>query len=211
MIKMEAEAKRLWWEFQKSKGSLSGGQRAEGGRPASKPEASPTSELLSLPKEDVPWFLLEVRKKWLWVTCNFRKEKNSSNSEGRSLTEFTYRPLNLKEMPCTKSNNLKTAGAHCTCMQDHMGGKTRRFGTTHLSFGPCLKARIQRHITLPPEPPCVPRAPRRHSRAPHCTSETWQVWINPCRQTIPWFPLLALQVLPAIQPGKADICLVRVN
>lgn len=75
MIKKEAEEKRLWWEFQKSKGSLSGGQRAKGGRPASKSWVSLTSELLSLPKEDVNWFLLEVRKKWQWVTWNFRKGK----------------------------------------------------------------------------------------------------------------------------------------
>lgn len=208
MIKKEAEEKRLWWEFQKSKGSLSGGQRAKGGRPASKSWVSLTSELLSLPKEDVNWFLLEVRKKWQWVTWNFRKgKKNYSNSEGRSLTEFTYSPLNVNEMPCTKSTSSLQGHIVLACRTTWVA-RRGVLGTLVWALGPVLKAWIQQHIILPPEPPCVPKALRWHSQAPHCTNEAWQVWINLFRQTIPWLSLLALQVLPAIQPGKADICLV---
>ena len=79
---------------------------------------------------------------------------------------------------------------------------------------PALKAWIQRHIALPAE---VPRAPRRwDGTATHHAArstkrwakETWQVRINPCRQTVPSFSLFTLQLLPAVQPGKADIRLV---
>lgn len=207
MMKKEAEAKRLWWKFQKNKGSFSGGQRAKGGRPASKPWASLTSELLSLPKEDVNWFLPEVRKRSQWVTWHFRKEKHSSNSEGRSLTELTFSPLNMNEMPCTKSTSRLQGHIVLACTTTWVA-RWGVLGTAIWALGPVLKAQIQQHITLPPEPPCVLKALRWHSQAPQCTNEAWQVWINPFRQTIPWFSLLALQVLPAIQPRKADICLV---
>lgn len=176
MIKKEAKAKKLWWEFQKSKGSLSGGQRAKRGRPASKPWASLTSKLLSLPKGDVNWFLLEVRKKWQWVTWNFRKgKKKSSNSEGRSLTEFTFSPLSMNEMPCTKSTSSLQGRIVLACRTTWVA-RRGVLGTLIWALGPVLKAWIQQHVTLPLELPCVPKALRR---APHCTNEAWQVWINP--------------------------------
>lgn len=111
-------------------------------------------------------------------------------------------------MPCTKSTSELQGHIVLACWT-MWAARRGVLGTLVWVLGPFLKARIQQHITLPPEPPCVPKALSWHSWAPYCTNEAWQVWINPLRQTAPWFSLLALQVLPAIQPGKADICLVN--